>query len=181
MKLIINATGAAIIAAALATPAAAFTVEPGTYVFEAADGSQQKYTVAIDTNGDTAVTALSIGFTDPCKVTGTEPAFTLQSGWGFGGDYVIGTNGKVTIVTTGSYFAFDITLTFGKNGTATVGKITSYGVTLYPEVPNFIDHPTHSLFCVAPIQATAFQSFTPPTDEPAISAPNTAKFVKSAE
>jgi hypothetical protein len=173
--------GLAILAASLATPAAAtVTVEPGTYVFTAADSSTQTYTVTIDSNGNTAVTGLSVGFNEVCRVSGIEPPYSLITGWGFGGDYVIGKTGKVTISATGNYFTFDITLDFGANGTATVGTITSYGVTLYPENP-FSAHPTHALFCESPRQATAFSSYTAPGAVPAISAPHTAKSVESAE
>ncbi len=180
MKHIISASGAAIIAAALATPAAALTVEDGTYVFEAADTSQQTFTVSTDSNGFTAVTSLGIGFIEPCNVSGTEPPYTLNTGWGFGGDYVIKPSGKVTFSATDNYFTFDITLDFGALGTATGGTITSYGVTLYPEDP-FSAKPKKALFCESPLQSMTLVSFTPPTDAPAISAPHTAKSVHSAE
>ncbi len=181
MKKLAIAGGLAILAAVLATPAAAtVTVEPGVYVFTAADGSTQTFTVTIDGNGDTAVTGLSVGFNEFCRVSGTEPPYSLVTGWGFGGDYVIGTTGKVTISATGNYFTFDITLDFAAGGTAKDGTITSYGVTLYPENP-FSAHPTHALFCVSPKQVTAFSSYTAPGAVPAISAPHTAKSVDSAE
>jgi hypothetical protein len=181
MKHIISASGAAIIAAALATPAAAaVTVENGTYVFQAADLSQQTFTVSTDGNGLTAVTSLSVGFNEPCKVSGTEAPYSLSTGWGFGGDYVIKSNGKVTFSAAGNYFTFDITLDFGAGGTATGGTITSYGVTLYPENP-FSAHPKRALFCESPLQNMTLLSYTAPGAVPAISAPHTAKSVDSAE
>lgn len=180
MKHIVSASGAAIIAAALATPAAAVTVEDGTYVFQAADSSTQTITVSTDNNGFTAVTSLGIGFNEPCKVSGTEAPYSLITGWGFGGDYVIKPDGKVTFSATGNYFTFDITLDFGALGTATGGTITSYGVTLYPEDP-FSAHPKKALFCESPLQSMTFVSYTAPGTVPAISAPHTAKSVASAE
>jgi len=180
MKLVLNACCAAIIAAAFATPAAAIDVALGTYVFEAADSSTQTYLVAIDTNGDTAVTQLGIGFIEPCKVSASETPYTLQTGWGFGGDYVINQDGKVTFSATGNYYTFDVTLDFGAGGTAKGGTITAYGVTLYPADP-LSARPKHALFCESAKQAVTLQSFTAPGAEPAISAPNTAKFVGTAE
>ena len=181
MKYVLSACGAAIVAVALATSAtAAVTVEPGVYVFQAADGSTQTFTVTIDGSGFTAVTSLGVGFIAPCKVSGTEPPYTFESGWGFGGDYVIANNGKVKFTAAGNYFTFDKSLDFGAGGTATGGTITSYSVTLYPENP-FISKPTKALFCEAPSQAMTLQSFTPPTAVSAISEPHTAKSVASAE
>jgi hypothetical protein len=180
MKSILIASGAALFAAALATPAAAVTVEPGVYIFEAPDTTTQTITVSIDGNGDTAVTSLNISFIAPCRITATETAYTLDSDWGFGGDYVIKPDGKVTFSATGNYFTFDVTLEFGNNGTATVGTITSYGATLYPQNPA-VAHPTHALFCISPYQATTFQSYSAPGAVPAVSAHNTAKSVGSAQ
>ena len=180
MKLVLNACCAAIIAAAFATPAAAIDVALGTYVFEAADSSTQTYLVAIDTNGDTAVTQLGIGFIEPCKVSASETPYTLQTGWGIGGDYVIEQDGKVTFSVTGNYYSFDVFLDFGARGTAKGGTITTYGVTLYPADP-LSARPKHALFCESAKQAVTLQSFTAPGAEPAISAPNTAKFVGTAE
>lgn len=99
--------------------------------------------------------------------------------WGFYSDYLIKQSGKVTFSATGNYFTFDVTLDFGANGTATGGTITSYGVTLYPQPA--IGHPTHALFCKAPLQTLTLQSFTAPGAEPAINASHTAKFVGTAE
>ena len=181
MKHIVSASSAAIIAAALATPAAAaVTVENGTYVFQAADTSQQTFTVTTDSSGFTAVTGLGIGFIDPCTVSPTEPPYTISSGWGFGGDYVIKPSGKVTFSAAGNYFTFDVTLDFGAGGTATGGTITSYGVTLYPEDP-FSAKPKKALFCESPLQTMTFLSYTAPGAVPAISAPHTAKSVSSGE
>ena len=180
MKHIISAGGAAIIAAAFATSAAAVTVEDGVYVFQAADSSQQTITVTTDSNGKTAVTSLGIGFNEPCTVVGTETPYSLNTAWGFGGDYVIKPNGEVTFSATGNYFTFDITLDFGAGGTATGGTITSYGVTLYPTDP-FSAHPKHALFCESPLQSMTFVSYTAPGAVAAISAPHTAKYVDSAE
>lgn len=183
MKNILIATGAAVMLAALATPAAAMVnVEPGAYLFTAADGSQQTYTVTIDGMGVPAVTGFGVGFNEICKVSGTEVPTSLVTGWGFGGDYEIDTaNGNVTIAATGNYFTFDIVLHFRDNGQATnTGTITSYGVTLYPTNP-FVDHPTHALLCESPKQLMAFTSFTPPSAEPAISEPHIAKSVGAVE
>jgi hypothetical protein len=183
MKNLLIATGAAVMLAALATPAAAkVVVEPGVYVFTAADGSQQTYTVSIDSNNDTAITAFGVGFNEPCRgVPAGDPAYSLITGWGFGGDDVINpNNGKVTFSAKGNYFTFDVTLQFGAGGTATGGTIESYGVTLYPQ-PTEVAHPTKALFCVSALQAVAFTSFTPAADAPAISTPNTAKSVHTPE
>lgn len=104
MKNIFNATGAAILAAALAAPAAAVvTVEPGVYVFQAADLSTQTFTVTIDAGGKTAITSMNIGVKDPCRVSGTEPPYTLETTWGTGGDYVIkNPNGRIFFTTFGN-------------------------------------------------------------------------------
>lgn len=171
MKHLISASGAAILAAALAAPAAAVvTVEPGVYVFMAADGSSQTYTVTIDGGGNTAVTGLGVGFIEPCTVTGTETPYTLETTWGTSGDYVIAPNGTVKIAATYNYFVFDITLHFGSNGipSNTLSTITTYGLTLYPVDS---DKPKKSLFCESPLQTAAQQSFTPPAGavEPAAS------------
>jgi hypothetical protein len=180
MKFVLNACCAAIIAAAFATPAAAVDVALGTYVFEAADSSTQTYLVAIDPNGETAVTQLGIGFIEPCRVSGSETPYTLQTGWGLGGDYVIEQDGKVTFSARGNYYTFDVSLDFGAGGTAKGGSITTYGVTLYPADPES-GHPKRALFCESAKQTVTLQSFTAPGSEPAISAPNTARFVGTAE
>jgi hypothetical protein len=169
MKHMITVGAAAIIAAALATPAAAIDVLPGTYTFTAADGTQQMYTVSYDSNSALAVTGLSVNFIEPCNVTGTETPYTLETGWGFGGDYVIPTNGKVTINAAYNYFVFDITLHFGADGNAssTLSEITSYGLTLYPV---FSDKPKKALFCESALQTAQQTMFTPPAgaDEPSV-------------
>jgi hypothetical protein len=182
MKYVLNACGAAIVfAAALATPSiAAITVEPGVYVFQAADTSTQTITVTVDGNGKTAVTSLGLGFIEPCRVSGTEAPYTLQSSWGLGGDYVISPTGKVKFSALYNYFTFDVSLDFGAGGTATGGTIASYGVTLYPDAP-FSVKPTKALLCESASQAMTLLSFTAPGAVPAISAAHSAKFIATAE
>jgi hypothetical protein len=144
-KNIINACGAAIIAAALATPAIA-QVE-GTYVGTSADGNGLTFIVGTDPNtGDLAVTSASIFFTAPCK----NSTYVLNTGWGFGLNSDIKFR-RVAISSNDNYFAFAITLDFASDGQSATGTITSTSPTLTPVGPR----PTHALICTSPKQELA--------------------------
>jgi hypothetical protein len=144
MKRIINATGAAIIAAAIATPAMAQVA--GTYAGTSADGNGLTFVVGTDPNtGDLAVTSASIFFSAPCK----NSTYVLNTGWGFGLNSDIATNGRVTISSNDNYFTFEIHLDFASDGQSATGTIVSTSPTLDPVGPR----PTHALICTSPKQA----------------------------
>jgi hypothetical protein len=144
-KNIINACGAAIIAAALATPAIA-QVE-GTYEGTSADGNGLTFVVGTDPNtGDLAVTSASVFFTAPCK----NSTYVLNTGWGFGPTSDI-KNRRASIISDDNYFSFKITLDFASDGQSATGTITSTSPTLTPVGPR----PTHALICTSPKQALA--------------------------
>jgi hypothetical protein len=143
MKNMISICGAALIAAAIATPAAAQV--PGTYSGTTADGSGLSFVVGTDPNtGSLAVTSASIFFSAPCRGS----TYVLNTGWGFGlADDIA--NGKVTISQVDNYFHFAITLDFSSDGQSATGKITSTSPTLYP----VSTRPTKALICTSPKQA----------------------------
>jgi hypothetical protein len=146
MKRIINATGAAIIAAAIATPVMAQVA--GTYSGTSVDGNGLTFVVGTDPNtGDLAVTSATIFFSAPCKGS----SYVLNTGWGFGLNSDIAANGKVTITSNGNYYAFDVHLDFSSDGQSATGTVVSVSPTLDPVGPR----PTHALICTSPKQALA--------------------------
>jgi hypothetical protein len=143
MKTIINAFGAAIIAAALATPAMAQV--PGTYAGTSADGNGVKFVVGTDsTTGELAVTSASIIFSAPCR----NSTYVLNTGWGFATVADINRARKVLIAANGNFFRFNIALDFASDGQSATGTILSTSPTLYPVGPK----PTHALICTSPKQ-----------------------------
>ena len=148
MKTISIAYGAAIIAAALATPAMSITVPSGTYSGTSADGNPVSFVVGTDSNtGEQAVTAVNIFFTAPCKNNG----YVLSTGWGLGVLDDIHSNGRVLITANDYYFRFVITLAFvNDDGTYKAsGTVLSTSTTLFPVGAQ----PTYALICTAPTQA----------------------------
>jgi hypothetical protein len=134
--------GAAIIAAAIATPAIA-QVE-GTYGGTSADGNGLTFVVGTDpSTGNLAVTSATIFFTAPCK----NSTYVLNTGWGFGLTADI-KDGKVSITSNGNYFSFHIGLDFASDGQSATGEIVSTSPTLTPVGPK----PTHALICTSPKQ-----------------------------
>jgi hypothetical protein len=152
MKSLFKACGGIILAAALATPAAA--QEAGIYAGTSADGVGIQFTVSTDPNtGDLALTSAGIGFSAPCK----NSTDVLNTGWGFGltADIV---NSKVTYEAIDNYFVFDFSLTFSSDGQTATGTITSYSPTVTP----LTDKPKKALFCVSPKQTMSL-TLQPPT------------------
>lgn len=142
MKSLFKACGGIILAAALATPAAAQVA--GTYAGTSADGVGINFTVGTDSsNGDLALTGAGIGFSAPCK----NSTYVLNTGWGFGltADIV---NRKVKYVAIDNYFVFTFNLTFSADGQSATGEITSVSPTVTP-VSN---KPKKALFCELPKQ-----------------------------
>jgi hypothetical protein len=146
MKTIIIAYGAAIIAAALATPAMSTPPAPGTYAGTSADGNNVTFVVGTDTsNGEPAVTSATIFFSAPC----TNSTYVLSTGWGFGLVADISKANKVVINdVNGNYYRFDITLDFDSESQSATGTVLSTSPTLYPVGPR----PTHALICTSPKQ-----------------------------
>jgi hypothetical protein len=152
MKSLFSACGGALLAAALATPAAAQVA--GVYTGTAADGSGITFTVSTDpNNNDLALTSAGIGFSAPCK----NSTYVFNNGWGFGltADIV---NRKVTYQAIDNYFVFDFSLTFASDGQTATGTITSYS----PTLTALTDKPTKALFCVSPKQTLSL-TLQPPT------------------
>jgi hypothetical protein len=152
MKSLINACGGAILAAALATPAAAQVA--GTYAGTTADGVGLSFVVGTDSNnGDLALTSAGINFTAPCK----NSTYVLNTGWGFGltADIV---HHKVSYVAIDNYFVFTFSLDFSSDGQSATGTITSVSPTLTP-VSN---KPKKALFCESPKQGMTL-TLQPPT------------------
>lgn len=152
MKSMFNACGGALLAAALATPAAAQVA--GTYAGTSADGVGIQFVVSTDSsNGDLALTSASIGFSAPCK----KSTYVLNTGWGFGltADIV---NRRVSYVAIDNYFVFTFNLTFSSDGQSATGSITSVSPTVTP-VSN---KPKKALFCESPKQGMTL-TLQPPT------------------
>jgi hypothetical protein len=144
MKTIIYAYGAAIIAAALATPS--MSQVAGTYAGTSADGNAVSFVVGTDTNnGELAVTTANISFSAPCK----NSTYELNTGWSFGLLADINKARKVFISENGNYFRFKISLDFDSDGQSATGTILSTSPTLYPVGPN----PARALICTAAMQA----------------------------
>jgi len=142
MKSLFSACGGALLAAALATPAAA--QEAGVYAGTSADGVGIQFTVGTDSgNGDLALTSAGIGFSAPCK----NSTYVLNTGWGFGltADIV---NRKVKYVAIDNYFVFTFSLDFSADGQTATGTIISVSPTLSP-VSN---KPKKALICTSPKQ-----------------------------
>jgi len=142
MKSLFTACGGALLAAALATPAAAQVA--GVYAGTSTDGVGIQFTVSTDSNnGDLALTSAGIGFSAPCK----HSTYVFNSGWGFGltADIV---NKKVSYVAIDNYFVFTFNLTFSSDGQSATGEITSVAPTLTP-VSN---KPKKALICESPKQ-----------------------------
>src|SRR5471032_1019850 len=143
MKTIINACGAAIIAAALATPAMAQVA--GTYAGTSTDGNAVKFVVGTDsTTGEFAVTSASIVFSAPCK----NSTYVLNTGWGFATLADINRARSVVIAAHDNFFRFNIALDFASDGQSATGTILSTSPTLFPVGPK----PTHALICTSPKQ-----------------------------
>jgi hypothetical protein len=142
MKSLFNVCGGAILAAALATPAAAQVA--GVYAGTSADGVGIQFTVSTDPNtGDLALTSAGIGFSAPCK----NSTYVLNTGWGFGLTADIA-NRKVSYVAIDNYFVFTFNLKFSSDGQSATGSITSVSPTVSP-VSN---KPNKALFCESPKQ-----------------------------
>jgi opacity protein-like surface antigen len=176
MKSIITACGAAVIAAAFATPAAAATPptppQSGTYSGTSADGSGISFVVATDANtGFQEIVSAGIGFSAPCK----NSTYVLDTGWGFGASDDIDADNKVTISATDNYFTFEVKLTFSHNGLKATGTITSYSPTLEPVGTK----PKKALFCESPEQTLTLAYESP--DVPAKAPVNTHAGVPKAE
>jgi hypothetical protein len=143
MKHIVNVCGAAMLAAALATPAAAQVA--GTYNGTSADGSGLQFVVGTDSsNGELAVTSATVFFTAPCK----KSTYVLNTGWGFGLTADI-TKGKVTYTVPDNYFVITFSLDFSKDGQSATGTILSVSPTLAP----VSDKPKTALICTSPKQS----------------------------
>jgi len=143
MKGIISASGAAIVAAVLATPAVAQQV--GTYTGTSADGSSLTFVVGTDpNNGYYQLTSAGIGFSAPCR----NHAYVLNSAWGLGlaQDIIDRKTGKFS--QTDNYFTFNITLEFSKDGLSATGTIVTFSPTLDPVGAE----PKKALFCESPKQ-----------------------------
>ena len=158
MKSMIGVCGAAMMAAAIATPAAAQVA--GTYSGTSADGQSLTFVVATDPNtGELAVTSAGIYFSAPCR----DSTYILNTGWGFGLAADI-KKGTVRISEYDNYYHFAVTLTFASDGQSATGTIASTSPTLYPDSAK----PTKALFCTSPEQAL---SLTLQLDAPATPAP----------
>ncbi|MGA2189217.1 MAG: hypothetical protein ABSH33_11825 [Steroidobacteraceae bacterium] len=181
MKSIITACGAAVIAAAFSTPAAAQqtpakvpTPPPsGTYAGNSADGSGISFVVSTDSNtGDQEITSAGIGFSAPCK----DSTYVLNTGWGFGAsDDIDPATNKVTISATDNYFTFEVKLRFSMDGTTATGTITTYSPTLEPVSAK----PKKALFCESPEQTLSLTYQAP--DVPAKAPVNTHAGVPKGE
>jgi hypothetical protein len=146
MRGIINVGGAAIIAAVLATPAAA--QEVGTYTGTSADGQDLEFVVGNDPNtGYLALTSAGISFSAPCR----NSTVVLNTAWGLDlmQDIINRRTGEFS--KTDSYFTFDLKLVFAADGQTATGTITTYRPTLDP----IGSRPTKALFCESPEQALA--------------------------
>jgi hypothetical protein len=144
MKGIINLGGAAIIATALATPAAA--QQQGTYTGTSADGQNLTFVVGTDSNtGYPALTSAGISFSAPCK----NSSVVLSTSWGFGltQDIIDRKTGEFS--QTDTYFTFDLEIKFSLDGQTATGTIRTYSPTLDPVGSK----PTKALFCESPLQA----------------------------
>jgi len=140
---ILSVYAAAIIAAAIATPASA--QEIGTYTGTSADGQGLTFEVGTDpNNGDPQLINATIFFSAPCK----NNSYVLDTGWGFGlsNDIV---KRKVKFVTSDNYFTFTVDLTFATDGQTATGTIESVAPTLYKVGA----HPKEALICTSPSQA----------------------------
>jgi hypothetical protein len=154
----ISICGAALLAAAMTTPAGAqVVVQQGTYSGSTADGQGLSFTVGTDSNnGLTAVTGANISFNAPCN---GDEGYTLNTDWSFGVLQDIKPNGRTGKFTPSfNYYYFDITLVFSADGTAT-GTITSYSPTLYQVGIK----PARALLCISPDQALSL-TLQPPSD-----------------
>lgn len=149
MKTITYACGAAIIAAALATPAMAQGVTDiphGTYAGTSADGNSVQFVVGTDsTTGFDAVTSELIFFTAPCA----NSTYVLNTGWGVGTIKDMNGNHRVTLDIDGGYYTFAIALHFDTETQTATGTVLSIGPTLYPVGRK----PTRALICTSPTQA----------------------------
>jgi hypothetical protein len=120
MKRLFDVCGGAILAGALATPAAAQVV--GTYRGTAADGTDIAFLVSTDAStGNLALTGAGIDFAAPCK----NSSYVLISGWGFDllADIV---NRKVSYVAVNNYFVFTFNLKFSGDGHSATGSDFGY-------------------------------------------------------
>jgi hypothetical protein len=172
MNCIISVCGAAIFAFALATPAAAVDVAPGTYSGTSADGNDLTIVVATDPkNGDPELTYLGLNLTAFCRPPDLD--YTLQGGWGIDASIDIPKTGKVKISAQFSYVTVEASLTFAADGSVS-GTITSYQPTLYPVGPK----PTRALFCTSPEQALSLTLQSPDT-VPAVGALHNAKIIEA--
>jgi hypothetical protein len=141
MKSFITACGGALLAAALATPAAAQTA--GTYNGTSADGSGLSFVVGTDSGtGKPAVTNATIFFTAPCKGS----SYVLGTGWGFGLTADIN-KGKVKYTAIDNYFVISFDLVF--SGDTATGTIKSISPTLTPVSAK----PKKALICTSPTQS----------------------------
>lgn len=144
MKTITYACGAAIVAAALTTPAMA-QVPSGTYAGTSADGNTVQFVVGTDSNtGLQEVTSELIFFTAPCA----NSTYVLNTAWGIGSTKDINDNDRVTLDIDGGYYTFAITLHFDPETQTATGTILSIGPTLYPVGRK----PTRALICTSPTQ-----------------------------
>jgi len=143
MRNLFTACGGAILAAALAMPAAAQVT--GTYAGTSADGVGLSFVVSTDSaNGDPELTAAGIGFSAPCK----NSTVVLNTGWGIGlGSDIV--KHKVKFVSAGSYFTFTVSLVFSNDGQSATGTIDSISPTLDPVGAK----PKKALFCESPTQS----------------------------
>ena len=172
MNRIINVCGAAIIAFALATPAAAVDVALGTYNGTSADGNSLSIVVAADPkDGDPELTYLGLNLTAPCKPTDLD--YTLQTGWGFDASIDIPKSGRIKISTPFSYITVEANLVFAADGSVS-GTITSYEPVLYPVGPK----PTRALFCTSPEQTLSLTLESADT-VPAVSALHNGKVIEA--
>ena len=142
MRSLISVCSAAMVAAALATPAAAQVV--GTYSGTSADGQSLTFVVGTDTtSGEPAVTAATGYFSAPCRGS----SYVLETGWGFGTLNDI-KKGKTKISVSGNYFTIAVSLDFASDGQSATGTITSISPTLEPVGTR----PTKALICTSPKQ-----------------------------
>jgi hypothetical protein len=156
MKNLFNLCGGAILAAALATPAAAQTA--GTYNGTQANGQGYALTLSTDpNNGMLAITAGSVGVdTTLCK-----PAGEGNVGWGFG------TLTDVTGPRMSFTFGFPDFYTVQSlhfHGSTVTGTITSYEAVFSPST----GRPRKASFCTVPKQTfTATLGAAPAGAKPA--------------
>jgi hypothetical protein len=143
MKGIINVGAAAIIAAMLATPAAA--QEAGTYTGTSADGQGLTFVVGQDSGtGNLAITSAGISFSAPCR----NSTVVLNQDWGTGllQDIIHRKTGKFSL--TDAYFTFTLQIDFSADGQSATGTIKTFSPTLDP----IGSAPTKALFCESPEQ-----------------------------